>query len=121
LPGGDVPVGGLAASVARLQAQTPFLDERWARRLVRTYGSEAQDLLGDARTADDLGHRFGWDLTQAEVRWLMRRAWARTAEDVLWRRTTLGLRLSETETQTLDMWMRAERGVGDEAPRASKG
>jgi glycerol-3-phosphate dehydrogenase len=111
LPGGDVPVDALAASAARLRERKPFLDERWARRLIRTYGSEAADMLADAGTAEDLGRRFGWDLTQAEVRWLMEREWARTADDVLWRRTKLGLRLSEAEARDLETWMAAERGI----------
>ena len=60
---------------------------------MRGYGTEAAAMLDGARTAADLGERFGWDLTEREVRWLMEREWARTAEDVLWRRTKLGLRL----------------------------
>ena len=108
LPGGNVPIDDLATAVSRLLGDRPYLDEHWARRLVRTYGAEAQDVLGEARTAEGLGHRFGWDLTQMEVRWLMHREWARTAEDVLWRRSKLGLRLTKTEASELETWMRAE-------------
>jgi hypothetical protein len=72
----------------------PFLTEGWALRLVRAYGTEARAILGGAARPMDLGRDFGATLTEAEVRWLMDREWARTAEDVVWRRTKLGLRLT---------------------------
>ena len=96
----------------------PFLDRRWAERLVRDYGTEAAELLAGAGTAADLGERFGWDLTEREVRWLMQREWARTAEDVLWRRTKLGLRLTEAEAARLDAFMSA---TADTAALAASG
>jgi glycerol-3-phosphate dehydrogenase len=111
MPGGDFPVDGVPARVAALRARYPFLDDAWALRLVRAYGTEAEAVLGDARTADDLGQRFGWNLTEAEVRWLMRVEWARTAADVLWRRTKLGLRLSNDEAARLDAWMKDNDGA----------
>jgi glycerol-3-phosphate dehydrogenase len=64
-------------------------------------------MLEGARGAADLGHGFGWNLTEREVRWLMQREWARTAEDVLWRRTKLGLRLDAGEAARLEAWMAA--------------
>jgi len=115
LPGGDMPIDGFETAVANLRAAKPFLDERWARRLVRSYGTESQDVLGHAREAEDLGRCFGWDLTEAEVDWLMRREWARTADDVLWRRSKLGLRLMDGEARSLAVWM-AERQPADLSP-----
>jgi glycerol-3-phosphate dehydrogenase len=109
MPGGDFPVDGVPAQVSALRARYPFLDEPWALRLVRAYGTEAPAVLGTARTAADLGQRFGWNLTESEVRWMMREEWARTAEDVLWRRTKLGLRLSADEAAALDRWMQDHR------------
>jgi glycerol-3-phosphate dehydrogenase len=106
LPGGDFPVDGAPALTRQLRGDFPFLDEPWARRLVRAYGSEAAVLLDGAKRADDLGRRFGWNLTEAEVRWLTLHEWARRAEDVLWRRSKLGLRLSPAEAEALDGWMR---------------
>jgi glycerol-3-phosphate dehydrogenase len=114
LPGGDFPVDGVEARIAALRAACPFLDERWARRLVRAYGTDAEAVLGAARTAEDLGEHFGATLTAAEVAWLMDREYAETAEDVLWRRTKLGLRLDGASAERLDAWMAARRG---EAPR----
>jgi glycerol-3-phosphate dehydrogenase len=107
LPGGDFPVDGVPRLVVELRAAYPFLTDRWALRLVRAYGTEAKAVLGDARTAADLGQDFGSTLTGAEVRWLMEREWARTVEDVLWRRSKLGLRLDEAQAARLEAWMAA--------------
>jgi glycerol-3-phosphate dehydrogenase len=106
LPGGDFPHDGVPALAAALRRDHRFLDDAWAGRLARGYGTEAATLLAGARTAADLGERFGWDLTEREVRWLREREWALTAEDVLWRRTKLGLRLSAAEAARLADWMR---------------
>ncbi len=105
LPGGDFAVDGFDALVAGLQSDFTFLDDRWARRLVRAYGTEARDVLGMAKTAADLGQTFGYNLTEVEVRWLMDKEYARRAKDVLWRRSKLGLRFTEAEAKALDTWM----------------
>ncbi len=88
---------------------------------MRAYGTEAGEVLGDASGPDDLGQHFGWNLTEREVRWLMTREWARSAADVLWRRSKLGLRLSEAECCALDAWMRtrAATDVAGAAEQAS--
>ncbi len=109
LPGGDFPVVGVEHLVADLKKRHPFLTDRWAARLVRAYGTEASQMLGDAKTEADLGKAFGASLTEAEVRWLMTREFARTAEDVLWRRSKLGLRFTREETSELASWMMAQR------------
>ena len=110
LPGGDLAIDGAVDVMTRLRREQPFLGERWAQRLVRSYGTLAETVLGDAKSESDLGHRFGWDLTETEVRWLMQNEWARTAEDVLWRRSKLGLRMTEMEVESLDQWMQANAG-----------
>ena len=61
--------------------------------------------MGDARGAADLGRCFGADLTEREVDWLMRTEWARTAEDVLWRRSKLGLRITAAEAAAMDDYL----------------
>jgi len=106
LPGGDFPVGDVDRLIAELRAAYPFLDARWARRLVRAYGTEAAQMLGDARAASDLGQDFGASLTEREVTWLMRCEYARRAEDVVWRRSKLGLRMTAEQIAALDAWMR---------------
>ncbi|MEO1001385.1 MAG: glycerol-3-phosphate dehydrogenase C-terminal domain-containing protein, partial [Pseudomonadota bacterium] len=109
LPGGAFPVDGVPGLVAQLRAAHPFLTDRWALRLVRGYGTEAAEMLAGARTAPNLGEAFGATLTAREVDWLMDREWARTAEDVLWRRTKLGLRVTPGETARLSAYMGARR------------
>ena len=121
LPGGDFPVDEVGRLVAELRAAHPFLTDAWALRLVRAYGTEAQAVLGDARTAADLGQDFGATLTEAEVRWLMEREWARTAEDVVWRRSKLGLRMDAEAVDRLDQWMREFQEEAARAPAAALG
>jgi len=83
----------------------PFLAPSHADRLVATYGTLADCILAGARTAADLGVSFGATLTEAEVRYLMAQEFAGTTDDVLWRRTKLGLVLSVAEAAVLDRFM----------------
>ena len=105
LPGGDFPVDGFDALVAEIRARWPFLQPAHARRLARHYGTRARDILGTATSAADLGTDYGATLTEAELDHLMAREWARTAADVAWRRTKLGLRLTPAEIAALDRAM----------------
>ncbi|WP_444668609.1 glycerol-3-phosphate dehydrogenase [Cereibacter changlensis] len=107
LPGGDFPQGDVAALTARLQADHGFLTPAWAARLIRAYGTEAWQVLRGACNAVELGRDFGATLTEAEVDWLMQREYARTAEDVIWRRSKLGLRMTVEETNALAAYMRS--------------
>jgi glycerol-3-phosphate dehydrogenase len=106
LPGGEFPATGFDQQVQKLKAEYPFLDMRLARRLTRLYGTRAKTLLGLARSQADLGQKFGPDLYEAEVRYLIDREWAITAEDILWRRTKRGLTLSRDEAAAVDEYMR---------------
>jgi len=105
LAGGDFPVDGVPRLTEDLGRRYPFLDPFTLRRLVRAYGTEAAAVMGGATRPADLGRAFGAGLTEAEVRWLMAREFARTAEDVVWRRSKLGLRMSGAEIAALDSWM----------------
>ncbi|WP_117190020.1 glycerol-3-phosphate dehydrogenase [Rhizobium terrae] len=105
LPGGDFAVQGYEAEVVALTTRYPFLEEAHARRLVRRYGTYATMVLDSATKMEDLGRHFGGSLYEAEVRYLIAREWARSAEDVLWRRTKEGLRLSEEEKKSLEEYM----------------
>jgi len=107
IPGGDFPVGDVEKLINDLSTTYPFLDERWARRLIRAYGTDAKLILADAKSAADLGQDFGATLTATEVDWLMTHEFARTAEDILWRRTKLGLR--QTDAAALDAYMTERR------------
>ncbi|MDF2119961.1 glycerol-3-phosphate dehydrogenase [Roseiarcaceae bacterium H3SJ34-1] len=105
LPGGDLPAGGLAALETALAARFSWLEPTLVARLARSYGTRVWALLGEAAGIEALGRHFGAGLYGLEVGWLMREEWAQTAEDVLWRRTKLGLRLSPQEAQNLELFM----------------
>jgi glycerol-3-phosphate dehydrogenase len=101
LPGGDFPHDGFYAVVAETLARWPFLSEPHARRLVRAYGTRVERVLGSAQSMDDLGQRFVGDLTGSEVRYLVENEWAQTADDVLYRRSKLGIGASDAERAVL--------------------
>ncbi len=109
LPGGGFPVDGVEELITDLRKNHPFLTEFWARRLVRAYGTEAALVLAGAQRAADLGVDFGATLTEAEVRWLISREFARTAEDIVWRRNKLGLRMTSDQISTLQTWLEQAR------------
>jgi len=119
LPGGDMDVSAVAALTAELQGKYPFLSQEHANRLAHAYGTRATRLLGSATSMVDLGRPFGANLTEAEVGYLMDNEWAVTAEDVVWRRSKLGLRLSPAEIEALDDWMSARRTDSRPAPGAA--
>ncbi|MFT8663790.1 glycerol-3-phosphate dehydrogenase [Acetobacter orientalis] len=97
LPGGDIGDGGFDAALARLSRAAAWLPANLAWRLMRNYGSRAYEIIGEATSLQEMGTVLGGDLTTREVDYLIQREWARTAEDVLWRRSKLGLHLNEEE------------------------
>ncbi len=101
LPGGTIGAGGPGAYAAVLASQYPALPPAMLARYARSYGSASIAILGDAKRPSDLGQHFGADLYEAEVRHLIDNEFARTADDVIWRRTKLGLRLSANEVERL--------------------
>ncbi len=105
LPGGDFPVDGLADLATSLTERYPFADSSLVDQLVRRYGSDAANVLGEARTLAQLGLHFGAGLYEAEVRYLMNNEWAIDAEDVLFRRTKLGIVMQPAEREQLQTWM----------------
>ncbi|HCE8949637.1 TPA: glycerol-3-phosphate dehydrogenase [Morganella morganii] len=91
------------------------LTERWswlpnglALRLARTYGSQTEKIIGDAQSLSDLGQLFGHNLYEAELRYLVQHEWVITAEDALWRRTKLGMWLTQEEQLQVEQWLRRE-------------
>ncbi len=97
LPGGDFPKAGQAALIANLSLRYPFLGEEQATRIARAYGTRANLWLGEASEWSDLGRQFGAGLTEAEIAYMREVEWARNAGDILWRRSKLGLHMSEEE------------------------
>jgi glycerol-3-phosphate dehydrogenase len=112
LPGGEFPHDGFETLVARTRRAWPFLSDTLARRLLRAYGTRIERVLGPARHMQDLGPCLGADLTAAEVRYLMEREWAQTEDDVLWRRSKLGLRFSAEDRERLARFIAAAIGAG---------
>jgi Glycerol-3-phosphate dehydrogenase len=105
LPGGDFGVKSFDAEVRRLGMDYPGLPGALVRRLMRLYGTKAREILGDASGIADLGPHFGADLYGAEVDYLTAREWARSAEDILWRRTKLGLRVGAEDVARLEAYL----------------
>jgi glycerol-3-phosphate dehydrogenase len=95
----------VARLTAELQQSYPYLSAYWAARLIRAYGAEASVMLKGSRTAADLGRDFGQTLTEVEVRWLMAHEFARAADDIVWRRTKLGLRMTKPQITALEEFM----------------
>ena len=107
LPGGDMVGGSISTETAKMLNLHPDLDANFIERLVQAYGSAAAHILKQHQTMEDFGQCFGADLYEAEVSYLMENEWAVTAEDVLWRRSKLGLRFTKAEVASLDAWMEA--------------
>jgi glycerol-3-phosphate dehydrogenase len=107
LPGGEFAWRRFDAQVDAAMERWWFLDEAEARRLVSAYGTRIESILGDAQNRDDLGPFFGPELTAAEVRYLINTEWARFPDDVLWRRTRLGLTMPQAARDRLAAFMAA--------------
>jgi glycerol-3-phosphate dehydrogenase len=101
LPGGDLGPGGVDELAASIVAVHPYVSAALARRLAASYGTRAWTVLGDAKGAGDLGARIVGDLHARELEYLRREEWALSADDVLWRRTKLGLHAKEGEVDAL--------------------
>jgi glycerol-3-phosphate dehydrogenase len=101
LPGGDL----YPAFNAWLEELETWLPPALVSRLAQAYGTRLKELLGEARSPRDLGRHFGGGLYEAEVKWLREREFARTADDILWRRTKLGLALSPAERKALELYL----------------
>lgn len=106
LPGGDFPIDKLPILRDQLAARYDFLDAKSVARLVCTYGNLVESILGNATNLRDLGRQFGAGLSEAEVEYLRTYEWAQSADDVLWRRTKLGLFMDQDEQKKLDDYFR---------------
>jgi glycerol-3-phosphate dehydrogenase len=107
LPGGDFGWERFDAEVDAARERWRFLGEAEAQRLLAAYGSRLAAVLGEAQSRADLGPAFGPELTGAEVRYLMAKEWARFADDILWRRTKLGLTMPSGDREALAAFMAA--------------
>jgi glycerol-3-phosphate dehydrogenase len=105
LPGGDLPGGDFEAFVRELQRAARWLPSNLARRYARAYGSRVERFLVGARGLGDFGERLGDGLYEAEVEYLRRHEWAVTADDILWRRSKLGLHLGAETVARLEEYL----------------
>ncbi|GEN98187.1 glycerol-3-phosphate dehydrogenase [Novosphingobium sediminis] len=105
LPGGDIPGDDFEAFVAQLAAVHPGLPRPLLTRLARAYGTRVRAILGSAQTMEALGTDFGGGLTQAEVDYLAAQEWARSAEDVLYRRSKLGLHVPPGTAEAVEAYL----------------
>jgi len=117
LPGGDIDNADFNGFLTEFRQAHSWLPSDLARRYAHAYGTLAAELVGDAGGLADLGEDLGGGLYGAEVDYLVRREWARTAEDILWRRSKLGLHVSEGTVGRLEARISGARGVS--AARAS--
>ena len=101
LPGGNLPRADFAAFAQGVQQRWPFLPAALAQRLARAYGTRVGEVVGDADTLAALGQQFGAGLSRAEVDYLRRHEWACSVDDIVWRRTKLGLHLQPQEIADL--------------------
>lgn len=110
LPGGDIPASkkpddDFARFISHTQARWPFLPDSLTRRLARAYGTRVALILGDAKSLTDLGEDFGGGLTRAEVDYLCDHEWAMTADDILWRRSKMGLHVPSDAAQKIAQYL----------------
>lgn len=112
LPGGDIPNADFAAFLASFGDKYPWLPTTLAHRYAKQYGTRAAYILQDAQKLTDLGRNLGADLYERELDYLVSEEWAKTTEDVLWRRTKLGLVFLPLQEKTLeDRLFRRESGA----------
>ncbi|GAB3262652.1 glycerol-3-phosphate dehydrogenase [Chitinimonas naiadis] len=105
LPGGVIPDADFDAYYRQSCQHYAGLSPTLLHRLARLYGDRLGRLLTGVTSEADLGAHFGAGLYEREVRYLMREEWARTAEDILWRRTKLGLHMTLQERKSLQDWL----------------
>ena len=110
LPGGDFPFAEVEQRIAEMTRKYSFLSPANVRRMFRAYGTDVEKIIGGVRSAAGMGKSFG-PLTEREVEWLKTMEWARSADDILWRRSKLGLHMSNDEQDELRQHFAAGPGV----------
>jgi glycerol-3-phosphate dehydrogenase len=100
MPGGDFPLAEVEQRIAEMSRKYSFLRPANVRRMFRAYGTDAERIFDGARFAADMGQSFG-PLTEREIDWLKDKEWARSADDILWRRSKLGLHMTQEEQNAL--------------------
>jgi glycerol-3-phosphate dehydrogenase len=105
LPGGDFAAENFENFFKQFHSQYSWLPEKIARRYAHAYGTRAEMILQNAKSLADMGRDFSAGLYEKEVEYLVQHEWARTSEDILWRRSKLGLFFSEKNSLYLTAWL----------------
>ncbi|WP_235602793.1 glycerol-3-phosphate dehydrogenase [Piscirickettsia litoralis] len=125
LPGGDLGHETFDKFFQTFHNQYAWLTQEFAHRLARSYGARAHCILRKSSAIADLGHHFGANLYEKEVVYLIEHEWAQSAEDILWRRSKLGLRLKEAEQKELTHWLSnyfsQQENINTATPNPKKG
>ncbi len=119
LPGGELPQGSFAVFLRTLERRYPWLPARLRQRYAHAYGTRIERVLGSAAATADLGEELLPQLHECEVEYLCREEFARSAQDILWRRSKLGLQLLQADLTPLERWLAAGTGAGPAASRRS--
>ncbi|MEX0300416.1 MAG: glycerol-3-phosphate dehydrogenase [Kordiimonas sp.] len=104
LPGGEMGYSGLADFITETRKKYGWLPEETLSRLIKAYGTYIEKLIGNAQSLEQLGKHFGAGLYEAELSYMRDEEWANTAEDALWRRSKLGLHMTEAEQKAVEDW-----------------
>ena len=105
LPGGDFPVEGFDDLCVAIAKRFEFLSDAHVQRLARAYGTDVFDMLGSCKKSADMGRHFGADIYAFELDWSIEHEWVRSAEDFVWRRTRLGLKLTKAQISKIDSFI----------------
>jgi glycerol-3-phosphate dehydrogenase len=114
LPGGDMPEGSFALFLRTLERRYPWLPGPLRTRYAHAYGTRVPRVIGDAASVAGLGAEVLPRLYECELRYLCEHEFARTSEDILWRRSKLGLHLAGVDLAPLQRWLQTHG-----APRAA--
>ncbi|MFV1850987.1 MAG: glycerol-3-phosphate dehydrogenase [Thalassospira sp.] len=115
LPGGDIPGGDFDRYLDACIARFDWVPSALTRRLARCYGTALEQILGQAKSLSELGAEIAPTLYEAELHYLMANEWARSADDVLWRRTKLGLGMQPDQVEAIENWFAAQARLGQAA------
>ena len=113
LPGGEIARMDLERFTREQCARYAFVPPELVTRMCRAYGTRIERIMGNARRAGDLGEQIVPQLYEAELDYLRTREWARSAQDVLWRRSKLGLRHASEAAERIDRWFAADATAGN--------
>jgi len=108
LPGGEMGSDGISEFRIAAEEKYPWLSDTLRTRLISAYGSRIDAVLGGASSLEDMGEHFGADLYEVELKYMREHEWARSADDALWRRSKLGLHLTDDEQKAVANWFEAD-------------